>query len=98
MAITFLTASEVLQACPANMAAAPALNMVAAISFLNCVSTGRAVLHIPLPLAPFKQCCIWVFLVLFVILAGHERMILEMALGADLHEASSTDKRFGFRI
>ena len=66
MAITLFAALEVRQACPANVAAASALNMVAAFSFFDRVSTGRAVLHILLPFAPFKKCCVWVFLVFFV--------------------------------
>ena len=66
MAIALFAALEVLQAYPANVAAAPALNMVAAVSFLNCVSTGRAALHVRLPFAPFKQRRVWVFLVFFV--------------------------------
>ena len=66
MAIALFAALEVIQAYPANVAAALALNMVAAISFLNCVPTGRTALHIALPFAPFKQRRVWVFLVFFV--------------------------------
>src|SRR6266540_5606865 len=50
------------------------------------------------PFAPFKQSCIRVFLVFLVCLTRYERMVLEMALGADLHRVSPTDKRFVFYV
>jgi len=98
MAITLIAGLGVFQTCPTNVAAIPILNMVAAISFLDCISTGRAVLHVPIPFAPFKQSCIRVFLVFLVCLTRYERMVLEMALGADLHRVSPTDKRFVFCV
>ena len=93
MAITIITAPEVLQACPTNVTATFTLDMVATISFLDCKVARRAYLHILLPLAPFKQSCIRVFLVFFVCLTGYERMIFKMTLVADLHKASPTEKR-----
>jgi hypothetical protein len=98
MAITLLTALEVLQACPTDVATTPTLNMVATFSFLNCISTGRTTLHVLLPFAPFTQSCIRVCLVFFVCLTRYERMVLEMALGTDLYIARPTDKRFAFCI
>src|SRR5438132_5764127 len=49
MAITLIAGLGVFQTCPTNEAAIPILNMVAAMRFLDCISTGRAVLHVPIP-------------------------------------------------
>jgi hypothetical protein len=62
--IAVITAHKDLQADPADVFPTSALNVVAAIYLLNCVSTYWAVSNMLFSLAPFLQ--------------GHVRILLEL--------------------
>ena len=55
MRIALITATEALQAYPADVLPTSALDVVAAVNLLDRVPTRHAVPHVPFPLAPFHQ-------------------------------------------